>query len=535
MNDALGAVIDSYLELRWVLDPVAGTAVGRHAHDGQLARYDPATIREALAALRSYAGSLEEAEADTLDQEIDRTAALHSVRHDVLLLEDERPFERDPSFHLSHATTGIYLLLVRPAGDARARAASLLSRLRALPAFLRTAADALRAPRAPCLLLARAQLPAARTLVRGALDEPSLDLTGLDPLEVSSARSAAMDALETFDAFLAERADAVAQHANGDDGIGRELFDRKLHTAHLIQENATELLRYGTRLRAEAERRLVECAAVVAPGRPWRDVLDMLRADAPRGDALLDEFADAARRARAFVDAHDLVSGPVADAPVLPTPEFLRPLIPVAAYETPAMMEPQQFTGAMYVTASPDGSVAPISRAELAVVALHEGAPGHHLQFTRAASLPSAARRVLTSPIATEGWALYCEELMVETGFLDDPGTRFFQAYFLLWRALRVMLDVSLHTRGMPVSEAARVLHEELGLAQGTARAEALRYAAFPTYQLCYAVGRRDILALREDVRSAEGGAFSLRGFHDALLSYGGLPVPLARWGMGLA
>ena len=60
------------------------------------------------------------------------------------------------------------------------------------------------------------------------------------------------------------------------------------------------------------------------------------------------------------------------------------------------------------------------------------------------------------------------------------------------------------------------------------------RYCAWPAYQLCYAVGRRELLALRDDFRAAHGSAFTLRGFHDAVLPYGGLPVTLIRWGLGL-
>jgi uncharacterized protein (DUF885 family) len=78
-------------------------------------------------------------------------------------------------------------------------------------------------------------------------------------------------------------------------------------------------------------------------------------------------------------------------------------------------------------------------------------------------------------------------------------------------------------------------LQDELGFSEASASAEAARYCAYPTYQLCYAVGRREILRLREDARRARGSSFSLPAFHDELLGYGGLPAALARWGMGLS
>jgi len=163
-----------------------------------------------------------------------------------------------------------------------------------------------------------------------------------------------------------------------------------------------------------------------------------------------------------------------------------------------------------------------------------EGFPGHHLHIVTSNALARRTRRVLATPATREGWALYCESLMAEEGFFD-PAQRFFQAHHLLWRALRVQLDVALHTRGMTWREASRMLQEEIGFTATLADAEAKRYCAYPTYQLCYAVGRREILRLRDDARGARGDRFSLRAFHEELLSYGSYPTALARWGMGLA
>ena len=104
--------------------------------------------------------------------------------------------------------------------------------------------------------------------------------------------------------------------------------------------------------------------------------------------------------------------------------------------------------------------------AELPSTALHEGIPGHHLQISIGNTLPSVPRRVLSTPAAREGWALYCESLMAEMGFLDSAAERFFQAHNLLWRAIRVILDVSLHTKNMSMEDAASRLRDELAPAR---------------------------------------------------------------------
>jgi len=124
---------------------------------------------------------------------------------------------------------------------------------------------------------------------------------------------------------------------------------------------------------------------------------------------------------------------------------------------------------------------------------------------------------------------------MEETGFYRDPESRIFQLVNLLWRAVRIVLDIGLHTRGMTPAEAVDYMTEHLPIERAGAEAEVRRYCAWPTYQLCYAVGRRELLRLREAYRERAGSEFAPKRFHDELLAYGGLPVALARWGMELA
>src|SRR5438067_435489 len=173
-------------------------------------------------------------------------------------------------------------------------------------------------------------------------------------------------------------------------------------------------------------------------------------------------------------------------------------------------------------------------RYELGVTALHEGYPGHHLHLVHAQHQPSDTRKVVWTPLTVEGWALYCEDMMGEEGFYQSEEEQFFQRVHLLWRATRILLDVGLHTRGMTFEQAVEHMTTHLRVDRANAEAEVRRYCAEPAQPLCYAVGRREILELRKDFRAAQGKAFTLRRFHDALLRYGGLPVTLIRWGLGL-
>lgn len=528
MSEPLADVLEGYLDLRWRINPVEGTYVGRHAFDSELPRFDAASLREYAAALRAYTVTLEEVEAGTLDDEIDRTATLHAARHDLLVLEREKPQARDPSHALLIALSGIHLLLVRESDDATHRAAALLARVQALPRFLDEAAAALTEPRSVFFDTARAMIAGGISLLRDGLVATTLPVA--DPIAFAEARDAAIDALHRYGDALALAEPGGEKQA----GIGRDLFDLKLHTAHMIRENADELLRFGERLRTEAIAELEHLAAELRPGTPWRDLVRRFREDTPTRETAIEEYRSAMRAAHEFTVERALMTVPDGELVVAPTPDFLRALIPFAAYQGPAAFDGDA-RGTFFVTLPrPNEPWRLHCRAELPSTALHEGVPGHHLQIVTACRLPRPVRRVLSSPAAQEGWALYCENLMAEQGFIGDPAARFFQVHHLLWRALRVILDVSLHTKGMSVDAATAILRDELGLEDSAARAEAVRYCAFPTYQLCYALGRREILRLRDDAREARGAMFSLRGFHDELLTYGALPTPLARWGMGL-
>jgi uncharacterized protein (DUF885 family) len=212
----------------------------------------------------------------------------------------------------------------------------------------------------------------------------------------------------------------------------------------------------------------------------------------------------------------------------------MQPLIPFAAYDPPGAFAAAR-TGYFYVSVPDAALLRDHCVHEIACTALHEGFPGHHLQHLVAQAQPSPVRRVVWTPLTVEGWALYCEELMAEEGFLSRPEEMFFQRLHLLWRAVRVVLDVRLHTEGMAVEQAIGYMVDALGIARRNAEAEVWRYCGAPAYQLCYAVGRRELVRLRDDYRRRAGAAFTLRRFHDEVLAYGGLPIALIRWGMGLS
>src|SRR5574337_768856 len=469
----------SYLDLRWHFDPAEGSAAGAVAVDGLLGRFDADALREHLAAFRALAGAAEELDSRDLAEEVDRTALLDDVRVTLFRFERERPHVRNPDFWLNHVFQAVYALLARE-GPVADRAPALLARLEAVPGFLDAARGTVEEPPQVFVDSALASLGGGGELLTQAaatFGGSAPDLAG--PLNEATRK--ALEALAAFGRALArDIAPSDDPHAFA---VGEEQFDRRLHHEHALRGGAGEIWRYGMHLLEEVEGRVTAAAREVDAGRPWRDTVTRLRADGvPDGD-VLGRYRVELERARGFVAEHRLVELPSSPLTLTPTPAFLAPATPFAAYEPP----PVELggSGRFYVTAG-----AAYARGhcvhDIPSTVAHEAFPGHHLQFAAAQGLRSAVRRHLWSPVAVEGWALYAETLMAEAGFFATPESRLFHLVNLLWRAERIVLDVGLHTMGLPFSRAVDELMARIPMERRSAEGEVRRYCAMPTYQLSY-------------------------------------------------
>jgi uncharacterized protein (DUF885 family) len=530
---SLSRLVDSYLDLRWNFDPVDATAEGVVEHDRRLGSYGADDIRRYLAAFKSMAGALEEDELDSLDDEIDRTALLNDVRVTIHCFEREQPHVRNPTFWVSHLLQGLHFLLAAKDRSQEHLAGAVHERLRTVPGFLEAARETLRdCPRVfveTAIRVVERATPLFDELARQlAPDDEEFGVACLD----------AATALTSFGGYLE---DELLEDADAGFAIGEDAFNFRLHYKHALQSTAPELWRYGLALLEEVEAETTRMAAEIDAGRSWKSVAEGLRAEHPSAAELVAAYAQQMERSRQFVEERDLVSIPPGPLEVVATPDFLRPIIPFAAYQPPGAFSSDR-TGWFYVTPpDPDDDPDAVESFledhcvyDMATVSLHEGYPGHHLQYLSSQAQSRLVRRVVGTPLSEEGWALYCEGMMEEEGFFATPAARLFQRIALLFRAARVVLDVGLHTRGMTFDEAVDFLMERVPVDRSHAEAEVRRYCATPTYQICYAVGRRELLATRDAFRAARGADYSLRAFHDAVLGYGRLPVSLMRWGMGL-
>ncbi|HLE98185.1 MAG TPA: DUF885 domain-containing protein, partial [Candidatus Thermoplasmatota archaeon] len=320
----------------------------------------------------------------------------------------------------------------------------------------------------------------------------------------------------------------VLPHARGATKIGPEAFARLLRVRR-IGADAAAIAATGERVIARETARVHDLAVTVLASRgrepgaePVAHALAAVREDRPADfAAVLATYDEAIAGSRAFVVDRGLATAPDVPLRVVETPAYLRHLIPFAAYLDPGRWSPRP-EGVYLVT--PKVDLAAFPRAEVRTTTVHEAWPGHHLQLSVARSIP-LGRFLAGATEYIEGWALYCEDLMLRHGFLTTPEERFVQAKDSLWRALRIRLDVGLATGTIPFEAAVAQLVDALGFSEAEARAEAKRYTLEPGYNLSYMWGKLAFLDLRE--RWVASGRVDERTFHDRVLAAGALPFPL--------
>jgi uncharacterized protein (DUF885 family) len=345
--------------------------------------------------------------------------------------------------------------------------------------------------------------------------------------QLSAANEAAANAMRALADWLAsERPRATQEYA-----LGPKLFARMLEATEQVTVPLDRLKQIGE---ADLGRNLVALRAICskyAPGRTLRECAEQADSVAPAGGAVararqqLPELRD-------FVASHGLVTIPgpeqalVEQAPPYNAQNFAY-IVTAGPYEKPTVPS-------IYYIAPPDPRWTPEEQAKyvggegtLLSTSVHEVWPGHFLHFLHVNRNPSKIAQLFQSYAYTEGWAHYCEEMMVEQGLRPDSAEwKIGQLRSALRRDARFLSALGLHTAGMTVAQSETMFRESALQDPGNARQQALRGTYDPAY-LNYTLGKLMILQLRKDWQAAHPQA-PLREFHDTFLEYSG-PLPLVR------
>jgi uncharacterized protein (DUF885 family) len=520
---------DNYFRKYFQLNPTDAIYYGIEGFDHLLNDYSD----ETYAAEKAFASeSLDRLrQISTTDLEADE-AIDHTLLEGKLTIQSYEHAKED--YRLKWPETyspidAIYILTVRQTNDF---SGNLLSRLERAPTLIRQGiANLSRNDANPPRLWTEMAIEGAKgslSFLNGLPNHPKVQAEVKDTQALERALVKAKSAMTDFATFL-ER--DLLSRSRGKYAVGAEHYNLLLRNKHFLQHDSHSLLALGQALFETTKRQLSEVAAELIPGKSIEDVARRIQDDHPAMDDVLAAYRKAMESARDFVRHNQLVSFPPKEKlHVVHTPEFRRHEIPFAAYLSPSPKDPDQ-VGYYYVT--------PVTENELLRehnwvglenTSVHESYPGHHLQFSTANSIPAAAtlpRLMNESSVFYEGWALYCEQLMQEQGFLKSKEHRFVMLKDRLWRALRIIIDVGTQTENMTYDEAADMMVRELHFPRAQACGDLNWYSQSPSGPMGYALGWSIINRLRDQERKRLGGNFKLRDFHDKLLSAGSISLPL--------
>jgi uncharacterized protein (DUF885 family) len=353
--------------------------------------------------------------------------------------------------------------------------------------------------------------------------------------DLADAQTEASQAVGAYIEYLEAE---LAPKARGSFRLGREHFETKLKLDEGLSVPLDRLLAIAMRELHETQEAFRSLAGRMNGAGTPLETWARTKGQHPKPG----ELVDTARRQLAdlvtFLERHSIITVPTGEQiTVAPTPEFYR--WSFASMWTPGAFETKPTRAYYYLTdaepswpeARQNEHLRDYNIPTLWSISIHEVYPGHFLHFQHLRRVASKARKsIMFAPASfVEGWAHYCEEMMMEAGFgREDYSVKLGQLAESLIRLARFVVSIRLHAEDMSVEQGMRFFRDEAFMEEGSARREAERGTFDPTY-LVYSVGKLMLLKLRQDCKQQQGKAFSLRTFHDTLLGQGTAPFWLHR------
>jgi len=536
-SEPLPHFVDDLLGFLHETHPTHATLDGVHTHDDLLEDASRQAIESEAHALSGYLRRLDEINKDALTtvERLEHRMLTSHLQGRMFELEAVRTWERNPQYYsdlLASSLAGQTLFTHAPAAE---RARRVLSKLRQAPRLIQAARDNIKDPPGIYVKVGIETMRGALKFIDDELPRAFADVDDLHLLgDLADAQMEASHAVGLYVQYLETD---VAPRARASFRLGRDKFEQKLRLEEGLSLPIERLLAIATRELKATQDAFRALAGKMNGGDPmgaWAKT----KAAHPKpgelinvGRAQLDELAT-------FLERQSLISLPPGEPiAVAPTPDFYR--WSFASMWTPGPFESKP-TRAYYYLTDVDPSWPPERQDEhlrdynyptLWSISIHEVYPGHFLHYQHLRRVESKARKsILFAPASfVEGWAHYCEQMMIEAGFgRQDHGIGLGQLAEALIRLVRFIVCIKLHAEDMSVEQGVRYFREEAFMEESSARREAERGTFDPTY-LVYSVGKLMLLKLRQDWKQQQGKGFSLRSFHDTLLGHGTAPFWLHR------
>ncbi len=553
-DQAFRNLADEYIADLGNFSPVAATSIGDHAFDDRLDDVDAAAREETLALLNEYRVALAALDRNELSRanQVDAELFLHQIESSIWSMQTLQEWAWNPIYYIRISGNGIYGLLSRDYAPLEQRLVSAAARLEQIPRFLEQARSSLDPSRVPKIHAETAisQNQGLNSIIDNMI-VPQMDVLADEPrARLEAAIETAKDAVADHQTWLEEE---LLPRAAGDFRIGADLYDTKLAFALNSPLSRKEIAARAEREYENVRNQMYEVARVVYlekhpmtafPDDPdeaykqsiIRAALEEAYRELPARDGIVDVAKQQLQEATDFVIEHNIVTMPEEPVEIIIMPEFQRG-VALAYLSPPGPLDKDQ--PAFYAVAplpedwtqdQVESFLREYNLYSIQDLTIHEGVPGHYLQLALSNRYPSILRSVLWSGPFVEGWAVYAEQMMIDAGYQDgDPLQKLITLKWYLRAVTNAIIDSAIHVDGM-TREAAMRLMVEGGFQEEREAAGKWVRAQLTSAQLStYFVGYQEHRDLRNEIEQLWGEEFTLRRYHDQVLSYGSPPVRFVR------
>jgi Bacterial protein of unknown function (DUF885) len=544
---AWNALVDDYLEkFYFPRNPSAATQAGIHTYDAEIEDYTNAGVETDIRSLRQYGERISQFPTEGLRpvDAADRQILLGLIRSELLTLEELRPLSKNPDIYSAEVTNSIYLLMARKFAPPEERLRSVISRERKIPGILGVAHENLQNPPLIYTEIAIEQLPGIIVFYQKDVPLAFADVKDKELLSAFAKSNAeVIAALQQYQIWLKSE---LLHRSHGDFRIGAANFSKKLLYEDMVDTPLPRLLEIGMSDLRKNHAEFQRVAKEIDSNRTPAEVLKQLQAMHPAPDQLLATFRATFDGLTAFIETKKIITIPSGPKPIVQeTPPFERATT-TASMDTPGPFESKAKESYFNVTLPAAGDsaeevqslMAGFNVGTIVSTSAHETYPGHYMQYLWTDRAPTKLRKVFYSNTNAEGWAHYCEQMMLEEGYAQ-PGVgakdareakfiRLGQLQDALLRDARFIVGIRMHTGKMSFDEARAFFVKEGYQSEKIAQIEAKRGTSDPTY-LYYTLGKLEILKLREDYKKKLGAGYTLGKFHDEFMSQGLPPISVVR------
>ncbi|HWB13921.1 MAG TPA: DUF885 domain-containing protein [Pirellulales bacterium] len=536
------------------LHPVSATQLGDHRYDAEIDDVSEAARRKEMEFCRSYLKRLGQIARGDLsrDRQVDAELLEQQLRSTIWHLETFQEWAFNPLVYTGLTGDAVYGLMARDFAPEAERLRNVAARLAQFPRVLKQVRETLQPARVPKIFAETAvkQNRGVLSIIEHEVEPLAKELEQADRGRLTAAIAAARRAVEEHQAWLEKE---LLVKAAGEARIGRKLFDEKLAftmnsplSREEIRDRAQkDLVRVREQMwliaREVYRKRHPYTKFPDEPGEDYkqaiiRAALEVAYAERPAPERVVETAREALAACTAFVREKDLVTVPDDPIEIIIMPEFRRG-VSLAYCDSPGPLDVGQKTFYAVAPLPEDWTEPQITSflreynlRSIYDLTVHEAMPGHFLQLAVANRYPSTLRAVLSSGVFIEGWAVYTEQLMAEEGLLDgDPLMRLIALKWYLRSIANALIDQAIHVDGMQRDEAMRLMIEDTFQEEREAAAKWVRAQLTSTQLSTYFVGYQEHRDLREEAERKWGKDFSLKRYHDGVLSFGSPPVRYAR------